>query len=390
MISEEQQCLPEHLRQGESAFAPGEVRHRRDMLPSPLRYPGGKLWLVDYIEHVLDANALRPRLFVEPFAGGASVALSLLARDKVDTIGLVDRDPLIAAFWDTVFHDADWLIEQVATVDITLERWRRYKAAIPHERRERALACLFLNRTSYSGIINRRSGPIGGQAQTSRYTIDCRFPRDTLIERIKRLSMRSERVAFVMCHAWDEGIAHVSRLQESGALSSDEIFYYLDPPFFKKAERLYTHYFQDDDHRDLRDTLVDLKERWVLSYDAGPEVEDLYGMVDNKVYLHLSYSTATARTERREVRTEAIIAHQQVALPFGIGRSTPQYPVGLQSVRKPTFQASHDDAGHDLITPLPATSWAAASTGQSDSTSVDMESTEQSTPTALLPSGMDE
>jgi DNA adenine methylase len=262
-------------------------------------------------------------------------------------IGLVDRDPLIAAFWDTVFHDADWLTEQVSTIDVTLEHWHRFKTTPLHERRERALACLFLNRTSYSGILNRRSGPIGGQAQTSRYTIDCRFPRTTLIERIKRLSAWADRVAFVACDSWEGALARVSRLQETERLSSDDAFYYVDPPFFKKAERLYTYYFQAGDHRSLRDTLVELKERWVLSYDAGCDVEELYGMVDNKVYLHVPYSTGTARTERRDVRTEAIIGHRWVRLPLGLDRPGHRRAAGPQSVRKPMFQAPHDGVACD-------------------------------------------
>lgn len=316
---------------------PDRGRRRSGTLPSPLRYPGGKLWLVDYIEHVLDENNLRPRLFIEPFAGGASVALSLLARDKVETIGLVDRDPLIAAFWDTVFHDADWLIEKIKTVDVTLERWRHYKAAIPIDSRERALACLFLNRTSYSGILAPRAGPIGGQAQTSHYTIDCRFPRDTLIERIERLAAWAGRVAFVRHGSWEEGIAHVSRLLGANAtqLSGSDVFYYLDPPFFQKAERLYTHYFRDADHRRLCDALTGLKEHWVLSYDACDDVEALYRDVGNRVYLDLSYSTATARTKRRERKVEAIIAHPAVALPADMRR---REAPGQQSVRRPTFR----------------------------------------------------
>ncbi len=331
----------------ELASRPDETKGRRGMLPSPLRYPGGKLWLVDYIEHVLEVNALRPSLFVEPFAGGASVALSLLARDRVESIGLVDRDPLVAAFWDTVFHDAEWLVEQIRTVDVTLERWHGYKAAIPDDRRERALACLFLNRTSYSGILTRRTGPIGGQAQTSRYAIDCRFPRGTLIERIERLAARADRVAFVLHNSWEEGLAHVSSLINTGAnkLASKDVFYYIDPPFFRKAERLYTYYFRDADHRRLRDSLIGLEERWVLSYDACDDVEDLYRGVGNKLYFDLPYSTARARAERRELKAEAIITHQAVALPPD-GQKHPDIP-GLQSVRRPASR--QDDSAVPVV-----------------------------------------
>lgn len=45
---------------------------------SPLRYPGGKLKVVDYIKRLLEVNDLVGGTYIEPYAGGASVSLSLL------------------------------------------------------------------------------------------------------------------------------------------------------------------------------------------------------------------------------------------------------------------------------------------------------------------------
>src|SRR4051812_18382692 len=90
---------------------------------SPLRYPGSKRRFASYVARCLGLNGLHPALFIEPFAGGASVALQLLNDGLVDRIGLVDRDPLIAAFWRTVFFDTEWLVERVATISVTLPRW---------------------------------------------------------------------------------------------------------------------------------------------------------------------------------------------------------------------------------------------------------------------------
>ena len=129
---------------------------------SPLRYPGAKRRLAGYIERVVVLNRLRPALFVEPFAGGASVALQLLNNRVVERIGLIERDPLVAAFWQTVFSDADWLVEQVETVEVTLERWYDYKRGVPTDTRGRALACLFLNRTSFSGILVQHQARMSG------------------------------------------------------------------------------------------------------------------------------------------------------------------------------------------------------------------------------------
>ena len=56
----------------------------------------------------------------------------------------------------------------------------------------------------------------------------------------------------------------------------EEVFIYLDPPFYERAERLYRHYFQAADHEALRDVTRDLRQWWLLSYDSAREILDLY------------------------------------------------------------------------------------------------------------------
>ena len=120
---------------------------------SPLRYPGSKRRLAKYIQEALTLNDLSPALYIEPFAGGASVALHLLAQDCVERVILIDRDPLVADFWKVVFTDTEWLIDQVLSVAITLENWDAFRAQPEGAPRDNALKCLFLNRTSFSGIL---------------------------------------------------------------------------------------------------------------------------------------------------------------------------------------------------------------------------------------------
>lgn len=74
---------------------------RRTVL-SPLRYPGGKRRLVPYIAAALVANDLRPDLFVEPYAGGASVALELARTGFVDKIVLAERA-------ERTLGEVDWI-----------------------------------------------------------------------------------------------------------------------------------------------------------------------------------------------------------------------------------------------------------------------------------------
>src|SRR5512133_1726247 len=165
---------------------------------SPLRYPGGKRRLVPYVAAALKANDLRPDLLVEPFAGGASVALELLAFGFVKRIALGDLDPFIGAFWETVFDDTEWLCRQVESVPLDLTTWERMKTTNFTGRRNRAFACLYLNRTSFNGTLHSRAGPIGGKNAASSYEIGCRFPRERIVQRIRACAALADRVELVV------------------------------------------------------------------------------------------------------------------------------------------------------------------------------------------------
>jgi len=209
---------------------------------------------------------------VEPFAGGSSVALQLLNDDLVERIVLGEKDPLVSSFWKTVFREPEWLISEISKMPLTLKKWKYFKDNSFTTNRERALACIFLNRTSFSGIIAAGSGPIGGYRQQSQYKIDCRFNVETLAKRIRQAASLRDRVLYVQCADWKATISKTQHLK----LKTNEIFYYLDPPFFFKANRLYRYYFNLANHIELRDTLVRLRQPWLLSYDKADEIIQMY------------------------------------------------------------------------------------------------------------------
>lgn len=278
-----------------------EALHRKGVsILSPLRYPGSKRRLAGYIAEAVQLNELRPKLFVEPFAGGASVALQLLNDGLVEAVALGERDPLVASFWKAAFFDSDWLVEQIENIHVTLEQWDHFRNFPPTTDRERALACLFLNRTSFSGILARCAGPLGGRAQTSKNPISCRFPVPTLVRRIRQVSALADRVRFVEQADWRDTIATVEAL----GFGPQEVLYYLDPPFYCKAERLYTFFFQRDGHVALRDALVRLQQPWLLSYDPRPEIVALYsenGLAAKHVDLIYSAAPNSTLSKVREL-----------------------------------------------------------------------------------------
>ena len=69
---------------------------------SPFRYPGGKTWLVPYIRSWLKSLKTRPTLFVEPFAGGGIVSLTVAAENLAERGLMVELDGQVAAVWQTI------------------------------------------------------------------------------------------------------------------------------------------------------------------------------------------------------------------------------------------------------------------------------------------------
>jgi len=267
---------------------------------SPLRYPGSKRGLASYIAETLRLNSLFPKLLVEPFAGGASVSLQLLNDGLVDRVALGEKDPLLASFWKIVFNNCDSLIQEVSDVDVTVDNWRHFRHAKPRTDLSRALACLFLNRTNYSGILKRDAGPIGGFSQKSRYKINCRFPKATIIKRLRQAANLRDKVLFVNYGDWR---ATLDRAIASGYETS-EIFAYLDPPFFRTGNRLYEQAFRLEDHSELCRYLSKAQIPWLLSYDPAEPIVEMYsenGITPKRISLLYSAKPKSQGREAREL-----------------------------------------------------------------------------------------
>ncbi|GAA4385975.1 DNA adenine methylase [Tsukamurella soli] len=268
---------------------------------SPLRYPGSKRKMIPAIRQLIDANVPRPKLFVEPFCGGASVSLGLLEHDAVDTVLIGDLDPLVSAFWREASRNGERLVDDMMKLTVTVAEWDNWRAARPVSDRRRALKFLFLNRTTFSGIIDNRAGPIGGRAQTSDYPIDCRFNKDAIAERILNVHRLAKAGRIlddedVWNSTWQRTLDRVR--WHAGGHDPKATVLYLDPPYIHKADRLYKMPFKERHHRELASHLLGTEHRWILSYDAEPLVLDMYrGPTDVHEYrVAHHYTTRGSRT----------------------------------------------------------------------------------------------
>ncbi|MGB2580420.1 MAG: DNA adenine methylase, partial [Minisyncoccia bacterium] len=156
---------------------------------SPLRYPGGKNKLAKFVALVCEKNNISGH-YVEPYAGGASVALHLLINGYVKEITINDFDRSIYAFWHSVLNNTEKFCKMIESADMTVRNWLEQKEVQKNKAKvgllELGFSTFFLNRTNRSGVIN--GGVIGGLEQKGNFKIDCRFNKKELIERVRLIA----------------------------------------------------------------------------------------------------------------------------------------------------------------------------------------------------------
>ncbi len=250
---------------------------------SPLRYPGGKLKVVDYVKRMFEENNLMDGTYIEPYAGGASVALSLLFSEYASRIWINDKDRSIYAFWHSVLNETENLCRLVSDTPLNMGTWHAQREVQQRKQEaellELGFSTFFLNRTNRSGILS--GGVIGGKEQTGNFKIDARFNKEDLIERIENIAEYADRIELTSVDAID--------LINTIKKPSEKTFCYLDPPYYVKGRDLYLNYYDDDDHKAIAKAIRKYKGKWIISYDAEDFIKGLYRGYRQKEY-YLSYS----------------------------------------------------------------------------------------------------
>jgi DNA adenine methylase len=239
---------------------------------TPLRYPGGKQKLTGFISEILEVNDLTGGQYVEPYAGGAGIAIELLLTNKVSHIHLNDISVPIYAFWRSVLFKTEELCKLISEVPLTVREWRRQREILSqpwrHTQLELGFSFFYQNRCNRSGIPT--GGVIGGLAQAGRWKIGARFTKPELIRRITAIGERRSSITLLNWDAERFVLSHVARLPENTLI-------YFDPPYYHKAKRLYLNNYDPVDHARIARTIQNrVHHRWLLSYDQAPEVLGMY------------------------------------------------------------------------------------------------------------------
>ena len=243
---------------------------------SPFRYPGGKTWLVPYIRRWLSPllrqqyhlAPIRSTEFVEPFAGGGIISLTVAAESLSERVTMVEIDEDVAAVWQTIFHQDfwEWLARAITSFDLTEGNIETFLVKTDLTLQERALKTIVRNRVNRGGILAQGAGRIkNGEAGKG---IRSRWYPVTLAKRIQHIASLSPQVTFIHGDGIHILEQHVDRTDAN---------FFIDPPYTvagkKAGNRLYT--YSEVDHQALFATVSKLKGDFLMTYDDTDEVRAL-------------------------------------------------------------------------------------------------------------------
>lgn len=252
---------------------------------SPLRYPGGKNCIFPFVSSLIAENGLTGCKYIEPYAGGAGLALRLLFEEYAGAVVINDLDPLVHGFWRMCISEPERFIRWIERTPVTVVTWKRCREKIRRKESEDTFALatsfFFLNRTNVSGVL--KGGVIGGLDQSGNYKIDARFNKPELIRKVEKIARFSSRIQ----------VANLDGVQliKSFAADKSESFIYLDPPYYQKGANLYLNAFKDEDHEKLAKFVTKLSTPWLLSYDNHSFITNLYQRFEKRAY-KLQHSTS--------------------------------------------------------------------------------------------------
>ncbi len=280
---------------------------------TPLRYPGGKGKLAGYIKRLMETNRLLDGEYVEPYAGGAAIALELLFHEYVAQVHINDVSRPVHAFWQSVLKRTEELCKLVKDTRLTVASWDKQRRIMerPRDHGDLALgfATFFLNRTNRSGILN--GGIIGGRDQTGPWKIDARYNAPELVNRIQSIANLGNRIKLSRQDALKFLQAGVKKWPEKTLI-------YLDPPYYVKGRDLYYDFYHPEDHASVAEFVTGsiADQRWIVSYDNAPAIRDLYRGCPHIVY-DIGYSARSARQG-----SEVMFFGKRLRIPSIVGSIT--------------------------------------------------------------------
>ncbi|MDO4583326.1 MAG: DNA adenine methylase [Planctomycetia bacterium] len=243
---------------------------------SPFRYAGGKF----YARKLILAHIPKHSVYIEPFAGGGSI---FFAKSKVLQNHLNDKDEDLINVYKII---RDYPEKLVSFLQKNSEKKNRIPSSltrsisdgeplpatkelhaffknhyIPNNGIERAGRWFYLNRTSYSGIMNFKNMYWGYGDKYSMTPKNWPSHIFRTSEKLQGVELTSEDFEIIIDNA------------PQGA------FLFIDPPYFNAdQDKFYQCFFTQEDHYRLMRCLYRNQGRLKLfvTYDNTPEIYEMY------------------------------------------------------------------------------------------------------------------
>jgi DNA adenine methylase len=227
---------------------------------SPFRWAGGKFYARKLILSCIPEHTH----YCEPFTGGGSI---FFAKEETAHNHLNDKDPELINCYIQIRDRVEDIITLLDGVPAEKELHTFYKKEyIATNNVERAFRYFYLNRVSYSGIMNMKNCYWG---YGDKYSMQPhRWP-----DHLRTVSERLQGVVF-SCEDFESVIDN----------SVDGSFLFVDPPYFNAdQDKFYQHFFEMNDHVRLMECLRRNRNRvnFLITYDNSIEIRELYNWCES-------------------------------------------------------------------------------------------------------------
>ncbi len=235
---------------------------------SPLRYPGGKTWLVPHVRAWLSGLEPAPELLIEPFAGGAIVSLTAIMEGWASRCLMSEIDRDVAAFWQAALWHSEELIDRVQSFVPTRESIAQLHNSASGDVVDHGFRTLVLNRTRRGGIL--ADGASLARVGEAGKGLASRWYPDTISRRIRAVAEHADRIDFRQTDGME-------LLERMGDTPHSRTAIFVDPPYTaagkRAGKRLYNHSVID--HPGLFQSLAQSDADFLMTYDQSPEIIEL-------------------------------------------------------------------------------------------------------------------
>lgn len=249
---------------------------------SPLRYPGGKSKIADFVLDNLDQN--QTKTFVSPYTGGGSVEFALLQAGVVESLVINDIDYALYCLYYCILNNHEELIDRIYN-PTSFELFAKCKKLIVnedfnHDKMDIAYAYLINNRMSFSGIFN--AGRQGGK-NGSESDMKSRWNPKSIEKRIREINKMRDKITLLNMDA-------LKIIEEYSQNSNTTL--YIDPPYVAKGSQLYQNYYEENQHRELM---------WLIDslYSQLPAADILVFYDDHEIFEEIGLYSEEVRLSRR-------------------------------------------------------------------------------------------